>query len=173
MKKYIIIAILFLFYYQAFAQVAIGKSSLSSTSSSLEFGVGNRGIVLPWVTDASTMNSSVKGTLVFDIKDKKVKVKLVSGWRDLSIDNSGVVNTTLQDGLNDLPSAKVMIGKNPSTDTTPGILVLTDENKAMVLPNVPSPHVNIQNPAPGMMVYDTTTHQLAVFNGSVWSFWKP
>ncbi|WP_279195775.1 hypothetical protein [Chryseobacterium indoltheticum] len=56
---------------------------------------------------------------------------------------------------------------------TPGILVLEDTNKAMILPRVASPHLNIINPAPGMMVYDTTAKQLAVFNGTVWSFWKP
>ena len=38
---------------------------------------------------------------------------------------------------------------------------------------VPSPHQNIINPEPGVMVYDATTKQLAVFNGKVWSFWKP
>ena len=56
---------------------------------------------------------------------------------------------------------------------TPGILVLADTDKAMVLPKVASPHLNIVNPAAGMMVYDTTSKQLAVFNGTVWSFWKP
>ena len=35
-------------------------------------------------------------------------------------------------------------------------MVLADTNKAMVLPKVASPHLNIVNPAPGMMVYDTT-----------------
>jgi hypothetical protein len=67
----------------------------------------------------------------------------------------------------------VLIGGDPSTDTTPGILVLADTNKAMVLPKVASPHLKIVNPSPGMMVYDTTKKQLAVFNGAVWSFWKP
>jgi hypothetical protein len=35
----------------SFAQVAIGKSSITSnsTSISLEFGAGNKGIILPWV----------------------------------------------------------------------------------------------------------------------------
>ena len=62
---------------------------------------------------------------------------------------------------------------NPDTDPTPGLLVLADTDKAMVLPKVASPHLNIVNPAAGMMVYDTTSKQLAVFNGTVWSFWKP
>jgi septal ring-binding cell division protein DamX len=75
--------------------------------------------------------------------------------------------------LTDVSSAKTSIGTNAATDSTSGILVLTDTNKAMVLPKVSSPHLNIISPSSGMMVYDTTAHQLAVFNGTVWSFWKP
>ncbi|WP_426480116.1 hypothetical protein [Chryseobacterium sp. R2ACT005] len=48
-----------------------------------------------------------------------------------------------------------------------------DVNKAMILPKIASPHLNIVNPAAGMMVYDTTKKQLAIYNGTVWSFWKP
>jgi hypothetical protein len=83
------------------------------------------------------------------------------------------VDTTLQDPLTEKSTAKVAIGANGATDTTPGILVLTDKDKAMILPKVASPHLNIINPSAGMLVYDTTAKQLAVFNGTVWSFWKP
>ena len=31
----------------------------------------------------------------------------------------------------------------------------------------------IIKPEPGTMVYDTNAKQLAVFNGTVWTFWKP
>ena len=155
------------------AQVAIGKASVSSTAVSLEFGNENRGIVLPWVTNTSDVTGVVDGTIVYNTTDKKVYVKYASGWKDLSIDTTGAVDTSLQNSLSDLDTAKVLIGGNPDTDTTPGILVLADTDKAMVLPKVASPHLNIVNPAAGMMVYDTTSKQLAVFNGTVWSFWKP
>lgn len=159
----------------AFAQVAIGKATVNP-SVSLEFydNANNvRGIILPWVTSTAAVTGAVNGTLVYNTADRKVYVKYASGWRDLSVDTTGTVTTTLQDALSDLDNAKVQIGGNPATDTTPGILVLADTNKAMVLPKVASPHLNIVNPAPGMMVYDTTKKQLAVFNGTVWSFWKP
>ena len=162
----------------AFAQVAIGKASVSSPSVSLEFGTGNKGILLPWVTGVSTVTGAVNGTLVYNTTDKKVYVKYASGWKDLSVDATGttvdpitnVDGLTLQNSLDDLNTAKVSIGTPTST---PGILVLEDTNKAMILPKVASPHLNIVNPSPGMMVYDTTKKQLAVFNGTVWSFWKP
>ncbi len=176
--KNIIISMFTLFTTCAFAQVAIGKASVSSPSVSLEFGTGNKGILLPWVTGVSTVTGAVNGTLVYNTTDKKVYVKYASGWKDLSVDATGttidpinnVDGLTLQNSLDDLDTAKVSIGTPTST---PGILVLEDTNKAMVLPQVASPHLTIINPAPGMMVYDTVKNQLAVFNGKVWSFWKP
>ena len=172
-----IVATLTLFFATAIsAQVAIGKTSISSPAVSLEFydnADNTRGIILPWVTSTAAVTGAVNGTIVYNTADRKVYVKYASGWRDLSVDTTGTVTTTLQDALSDLDTAKVLIGGDPSTDTTPGILVLADTNKAMVLPKVASPHLNIVNPSPGMMVYDTTKKQLAVFNGTVWSFWKP
>lgn len=168
--KNIISAILILISTCAFAQVAIGKSSVSSPSVSLEFGNENRGLLLPWVTSVASVTGVVDGTMVYDTSDKKVKVKYASGWKDLSIDTTGVVDTSLQISKTELANAKVSIGTPTST---PGILVLEDNNKAMILPKVASPHLNIINPSAGMMVYDTVSKQLAVFNGTVWSFWKP
>ena len=176
----------------AFAQVAIGKSSVTNTSVSLEFGdyvAGQaRGIIVPWATPQTNMQ---QGTILFDTSDKIMKYRKADGsWFNLTknetttVDGQANYDTTgyiapaklaLQDTnngvtLTDKPDAKAAIG---TPTATPGILVLEDANKAMILPKVPSPHQNIINPEPGMMVYDTTTKQLAVFNGTVWSFWKP
>lgn len=176
----------------AFAQVAIGKASVTNTSVSLEFGdyvAGQgRGIIVPWATPQTNMQ---QGTILFDTSDKIMKYRKDDGsWFNLTknetttVDGQANYDTTgyiapaklaLQDTnngvtLTDKPDAKAAIG---TPTATPGILVLEDANKAMILPKVPSPHQNIINPEPGMMVYDTTTKQLAVFNGKVWSFWKP
>ena len=174
--KNIVATLSLLFATSLSAQVAIGKATVSSPAVSLEFydnADNTRGIILPWVTNTAAVTGAVNGTIVYNTADRKVYVKYASGWRDLSVDTTGTVTTTLQDALSDLDTAKVLIGGDPATDTTPGILVLADTNKAMVLPKVASPHLNIVNPSPGMMVYDTTKKQLAVFNGTVWSFWKP
>lgn len=179
MKKIIIISTIFIAHL-AFSQIAIGKSAISTLSDnvtpnpniSLEFGAGNKGIILPWVTSAAGVTSAVPGTIIFDTTDYKIKVKLAASWKDLSINTNGTADTTLQNSLTDQSTAKTVIGTNAATDTTPGILVLSDTNRAMVLPKMISPHLNIKNPAPGMIAYDTSTKQLAVFNGTVWSFWK-
>ena len=162
------------------AQVAVGKGSVQNNSISLEFGNENRGMILPWVTNTGAVSGAVEGTVVYDLSDHKVKTKNASGWKDLSIDSTGttidpqnstVDLATIQNNVTtENTDAAVRIG---TPTATPGILVLEDTNKAMILPRVASPHLNIINPAPGMMVYDTTAKQLAVFNGTVWSFWKP
>jgi hypothetical protein len=139
----------------------------------LEFGNANRGIVLPWVTSAAAVTGAVDGTFIYDTSDKKVKYRNNGSWVDLSVDTTGVADTTLQDSKTENSGAKVAIGSTGATDTTPGILVLTDINKAMVLPKMVSPHLNIINPSAGMMAYDTNKKHLAVFNGTVWTFWKP
>ncbi|WP_228446362.1 hypothetical protein [Chryseobacterium sp. 18068] len=150
------------------AQIAIGKIPTPNTSVSLEFGNENRGMVLPWVENNSGISQN--GTMIYDATDKKVKYLKGGSWFDLSVDATGTVDLSIQTTKSEKTEAKVSIGQPSSVD---GILVLEDTNKAMVLPKVASPHLNIINPAPGMMVYDTTAKQLAVFNGTVWSFWKP
>lgn len=174
--KYIIL--LLLTYNMTSAQIAIGKESVSNTSVSLEFGSANRGMVLPWVTSIAAVSSVREGSLAYDLTDHKVKLKIAAGWKDMSGDTTGTTidpltnidGVLIQEVATENTDAKASIGEPTSAS---GILVLEDTNKAMILPQVASPHLNIINPAPGMMVYDTTSNQLAFFNGKMWSFWKP
>ncbi len=155
--------------------------------------VSNQPVTYNAVTGAGYrgMQGTVEnGTLIFDLSDKNVKYRKDGAWFNLTdvtypvtvtrADNSTVVlsannalDSALQDSRQESAEAKVAIGNNSGTDSTNGILVLTDSNRAMVLPKVASPHLNIINPTAGMMVFDTVKQQLAVFNGTVWSFWKP
>lgn len=172
----------------SFAQVAIGKSNISNTSVSLEFGTGNKGIILPWATNAAGVSLSPTanakgGAFILDVNDRKVKISKNNGtWFDLTVHNlekpATGGNTAIDNSLQtnaafpEKTDAKTMIGGNPTTDSTPGILVLADTNKAMIPPLVTDPATNIKNPAPGMMVYDSAKKLLAVYNGTVWSYWR-
>ena len=175
-------------------------ANTTNSSISLEFGdyaaPNGKGIVSPWVTSAAAVTGVVSGTIVYDINDKIMKYKVPTsvsptGWFNLSknetttvdgtqnFDTTGAVDPALQNTLDgngnvlaDAATAKVSIGTIATPDV-PGILVLEDANKAMILPKMPSPHLNIINPEPGTMAFDTTTNQLAIYNGKVWSFWKP
>lgn len=156
------------------AQIGISRSNVTNGSVSLEFGdTENKGLLLPYVTDKNGITE--KGTVIYDTNDYKVKyLQDTNTWFDLSVDTTGVADLSIQgnDKVEYL-GAKVSISTGSGNEPTAGILVLTDTNKAMVLPKVASPHLNIINPSAGMIVYDTTARQLAVYNGKVWSFWKP
>ncbi|WP_143884263.1 hypothetical protein [Chryseobacterium binzhouense] len=188
MKKYIFIFTLATC--AAHAQVAIGKSSVTP-GASLEFGnSGNttdlndiskqKALVLPWITDeASVASGSVPGTLIYDIDAKKVKLAVataensttISIWRDLTVATDGVVDPSLQNatGITEKPTAKVSIGKTPSS--IPGVLVLEDTDKAMILPLVKD-YKSVITPEPGAIVYDTTNNMFCVYNGKNWTFWS-
>lgn len=188
-----------------FSQVAIGKTTTTNTSVSLEFGntgiapdrtdaTKQKGLILPWVStvarqptaDYTAMTATENGTMIFDLSDYKIKYKVptsvaASGWFDLTVKNkidvitgitNNTVNSSLQDAKAELTNAKAAIGANGATDTTEGILVLTDTNKAMVLPLVDK-YSAVLSPSAGMMVYDLSNNMLCLYNGTVWSFWKP
>ena len=173
MKKYIIL-VLALFTVAANAQVLINggtKTEVTNESVSLEFGNEMGGLVLPYVEEGNAAGA-VAGTLIMDSAANAVKYFDGTSWIDLSggaAKTNTVANIT---GGTESAAAKVIIGENQE-DPAPGVLVLSDTNKAMVLPHVANPHTSIVNPAAGMMVYDSANKMLAVFNGTQWSFWKP
>ena len=176
MKKISITTAAILMSFMSHAQLAIGTSDVSSASVSLEFGAENRGLLLPWVDSEADVTDVENGTLVYDASDHKVKVKYASGWKDLSIVEGTTINPIsnidgmdIQSALVENADAKVSIGEPTSVN---GIFVLEDTDKAMVLPKVSAPHTNIINPTPGLIVYDPTTQELAVFNGTDWAYWK-
>ena len=158
------------------AQVAIGKNEVANSSVSLEFGdTENRGIIVPYIENKNGIIE--EGTLIYDTSDNKVKYLKGNGvWVNLSEDDGtsstiGKADLSIQGpDKTELETSKVSIGVPNTAD---GILVLSDNNKAMILPKVASPHLQIVQPAAGMMVYDTTARQLAVYTGTTWSFWKP
>lgn len=173
MKK-LIIALIIPFAISIQAQIGVSRPDVANGSVSLQFSdAENRGIVVPYVVDKSGITQN--GTIIYDTTDHKVKyLKDTNTWFDLSVDATGTANLAIQgNDKTEQPGAKIAMGATAGTDTTPGILVLSDADKAMILPKVASPHLNIISPSAGMMVYDTTKKQLAVYNGTVWSFWKP
>ncbi|KQT16776.1 hypothetical protein ASG31_10375 [Chryseobacterium sp. Leaf404] len=153
-----------------------------------------KGIILPWVStlaaqptsEYTAMTATENGTMIFDLSDYKIKYKVpasvvASGWFDLTVKNktetiTGIANnqvdSSLQDTKTELTNAKAAIGTTAATDNTEGILVLTDTNKAMVLPLVDK-YSSVIAPSAGMMVYDLSNDMLCLYNGTVWSFWKP
>lgn len=182
-SKLIIILTTVLSFPIASAQIVIGEVEEVGQSTLLDFesSPGNvRGIILPAVdvTELPSNPTPANGTFVFDTSDNTVKAfylndQGIEAWHDLTgFEGPGEFDAGILDhldGTNDIGEGTV-IG-NPSSSVE-GVLVLESTEKAMVLPKVASPHINVKSPYPGMMCYDTITKSLAVFDGSKWYFWK-
>lgn len=167
-RNIIIVAALVIFNF-SIAQVAIGKQVVDGSSTVLDFNnvAGNtKGLILP-ATSGLPTGTLVNGTFIFDVTDNKVKVYENDTWKSLSdAGNSSaiVANTSAELGKG------VIMGA--ATSTADGVLILESSDKAMILPQIATPHLNVKNPYPGMMCYDTASKTLAIFDGSVWNYWK-
>jgi len=151
------------------AQMAIGKDNVEG-SGIVDFGTGVSGIVLPWVTKIPTGDALTPGMLIYDAIQKKVMYYNGTAWIDLSIRAGGTVNLLGQNAIPEGTTEGTVIGALSSP--IKGVLVLETTDKALILPRVASPHLNIIKPMPGTICYDTVKKMMCIFNGSEWSFWK-
>ncbi|WP_057940521.1 hypothetical protein [Algoriphagus resistens] len=149
----------------AYAQTAIGKNTVDGDGL-LDFAAGSvKGIILPAV---STLPATpANGTFILDRNDRKLKMYSNNQWVDLS-DEGDTGDLLPFNGAN--INSQTVIGAE-STNVE-GALVLESDEKALVLPKVASPHLNVPSPYPGMMCYDTDAKAMAVFDGAVWNYWK-
>lgn len=155
----------FLFFFPiiTFSQVAIGKESIEG-SGMLDFAPNlKRGIVLPWT---NIVSNPTGGTITYDRNSKLVTYFNGNSWVNMTDGGlaSLAVNTDPDIG------GGVIIGADSSV--AKGVLVLESTSRSLILPKVDNVATDIFNPAPGTICYDLATNSLAVFNGTVWAFWK-
>lgn len=147
------------------AQVAIGKTP-NNPGAILDFPQSTtNGIILPAVSELPA--TLPDGSLLLDKSDLKIKMKQNAAWSEMS--SAGDVSKIAQNTSSEVGNG-VIIGSN--TSAASGVLVLEATDKALALPQVASPQLNVKSPYPGMICYDTTTKTVAVFDGKVWTFLK-
>ncbi|TDM00585.1 MAG: hypothetical protein C4K58_05150 [Flavobacteriaceae bacterium] len=156
----------------ASAQLAIGKTDVDGNAI-LDFKSGTKsGLILPRITlpTAATAN---KGTLAYDATNKKIVYSNGTTWVDLSaqrkLTGSYTPDASLA-SLTEVTGAKNILGA--SNSTADGVLVLEATDKGLILPKIASPELNVMNPRPGMICYDTVKKNMAVYDGSEWTFWS-
>lgn len=151
------------------AQAVIGKVPPEG-SGIIDFNAGGKsGIVLPWVTTYPTGAALTGGVMVYDALKNKVVYYNGTVWVDLSI-HAGVVDLAMQTGVPEAATKGTVVGAaNSSVD---GVLVLESSDKALILPKVASPQLNIVKPMAGTICYDTVKRMVCIYNGSEWTFWK-
>ncbi|AZA80129.1 hypothetical protein EG347_02335 [Chryseobacterium sp. G0186] len=149
------------------AQIAIEKSQVDGDGL-LDFPDNTtKGILLPIV---ETLPSDASpGTILMDKNDKIVKMNVESAWVPLS--DAGSITEAVFNTNAEIPGQnRVVMGA--ATTNAPGVLVLESSDKALVLPKIAAPHLNVKNPYPGMICYDTVSKTMAVFDGLKWNYWK-
>lgn len=151
------------------AQIAIEKETVDGNSTILDFNntsTNTKGLILPATQGIPTGNPA-NGTFIFDASDDKIKVYENNTWKALSDTGNG---SAVVPNSSDETGSGVVIGT--PAGSAEGILVLESQDKAMILPKISSPHLNVKNPYPGMICYDTASKTFAVFDGTVWNYWK-
>lgn len=170
MKNSLVLFLLFLLFpIIMVGQTAIEKQTVTNTSTLLDFASGTtKGLILPAVQTLPV--SPANGTFLFDTRaaHKKIKMYENGGWVDLSAAGSTTALVPYSGTVDN--GKKTIIGAH--TTAADGVLVLESTNKALVLPKISNPHLTVKNPYPGMMCYDTNRKALAVFDGTVWNYWK-
>jgi hypothetical protein len=160
------IALLLNWAVQVKAQISINKSTVDF-SSLLDFGAGTtKGIILPIVETLPT--TAVNGTTSMDKNEQKVKMKQNGVWVNMS--GIGNVSRVSFNTSTDVSQNGIIIGSTKSTAA--GVLVLESNTKALILPKVNSPHLNVKSPVAGMICYDTASNCVAIFDGTNWNYWK-
>lgn len=176
-KKNITTIFVLLAVFTANAQISIGgKQSVDGAATILDFNdvaTNTMGIILPSVDNLTNSLASTpannNGTFLFDKSAGKVKMYENNAWVDLS--SAGNASQIVANGSNESASNQGAIIGSETSDAK-GVLVLESANKAMILPKIANPHINVKSPYPGMMCYDTVSKSLALFDGSVWNYWK-
>lgn len=166
--------ILFFFFWifsVSHAQIAVAKTNVNGSSTLLDFedsASNTRAIILPAVNSAPTgLTSNNNGTFIFDKSDLKLKMFENGMWKNLS-DAGNAAGATSNSG-SELGQG-ITIGAPFSN--AKGVLVLESSDKAMILPKISNPHINVKSPHVGTMCYDTVSKSLAVFDGLKWNYWK-
>ncbi|MFN0254973.1 hypothetical protein [Pedobacter ureilyticus] len=169
MKRFLVMILGLGTFASASAQTAVNVRT-TTASSVLDFAAGTtKGIILPAVETLPA--TPANGTFLFDKVAKIVKMYQGGVWVDLSGvgEIAGTVPLAPYSGTVDNGKQTVMGSRSTTVD---GVLVLESSDKALVLPKISNPHLNVKSPYPGMMCYDTDRKALAVFDGKVWNYWK-
>jgi len=159
MKHYLVILTLLLAATATQAQVGIGTASPNFTAI-LDITASAKGLIVPRMTTTQrgAINSPNAGLLIYNTTTNALEIANSSSlWVNLSTGAtaSAATGTTASTG-------KVGIGT--STPDANAILDITSTTKGVLLPR----HTADPTGVAGMVYYNTTAHEVRMYNGTAW-----
>ena len=150
------------------AQVSIGNENARGASI-LDLGGGTlNGIVLPY--NNTTINP-INGMLRVDANTSKIQLFTENDWVDLT--EQGEMPVDYNNNEEIAINSGVTISDNEiNNPDLIGVLVLESKSKALTLPQIINPHINVVDPPIGMICYDPQNKVIAMYNGQNWYFYK-
>lgn len=142
-----------------------------------------KGILLPKVDGTVTNPTKITpGAMAYDLALQQVVYYnddtsngQTAGWKPMTATSETTVTENEHSGTQQytesLLDTGTIIADGTSTSTAEGVLVLESASKALILPQVEDV-TQLPGPKAGMICYDMATDSMAVFNGTVWSFWN-
>lgn len=138
----------------------INAQSTDDSSVLLEFGKSEEnslGLVLPSISEDEALK--IDGNLFYDLDNKDIKAFVNGSWLNLTDNNQN-------------ENFKSDLVETDNKNNYGGVLFFASRKKAISLPKIFEPHINVYNPYPGLICYDTKSNMLAVFDGELWHYWK-
>jgi len=165
MKKTIftVLTLAFLGLSTTYAQVGIGTIT-PHAEALLDFGTDPKGMVLSPIDDATAIASPAPGTIAFDGATGSFRTYDGSWSAPIAGGVTGSANTAPN-----TTTQGVIIGATTSTVDGAIVLEANSSKKTLILPKVAAVEFTIKTPTVGMIVYDSVTDQVKVYNGTAWT----
>lgn len=171
MKNILIIFFISFSFIALNAQVSIERTDVRGDGI-MDFPAdATKGILLPRVVNTNEIPSAI-GAMAFNLAEQRVELfHPTNGWVAMTENSeTDIIALSNFDELN--PANGVIISNEENTEDVPvGVLVFESTNKALILPQVVDVTL-MPSPQAGMIAYDMSRQSMAIFNGSVWSFWN-
>ena len=160
MKHYLVILTLLLAATVTQAQVGIGTASPDSTAI-LDITASAKGLIVPRMTTAerdASIKSPTAGLLIYNTDSNALQLSNSSSlWVNLSTGTTASVNANAA-------TSTAGIGVGTTSPNANAILDITSTTKGVLLPR----HTADPTGVSGMVYYNTTAHEVRMYNGTAW-----
>lgn len=164
MFKYLFsfLIIIFPFLFQAQVVGISATNHIPDSSALLDVKSSNQGLLIPRMSTAQrdALNSPVAGLMIYNITSKALTIYTSNGWYELLSSEVSNFSGTMSFGKG------VAINNAGQLPDSSAILDVSSTEKGLLMPRTETGLIN--NPATGLLIYNTSSNLLSYFDGTSW-----